>query len=131
VFREHGRLLLNTRALRTHHQQQGGGQRRRGSEWGEGGVAEQGLGSNRDKSIAYVSNPRREENNPESRFFVVHFMNPCTFIQRNPRDLPLALAECIPDSMNPGGGNEYRIRDCPRRINSYEKDSCFKSYSYK
>jgi len=27
--------------------------------------------------------------------------------------LPVTLAKWIPDSLNPGGGNEYRIRDCP------------------
>jgi len=26
----------------------------------------------------YVGNPRSEENNPESRFLLTHFMNPCT-----------------------------------------------------
>jgi len=31
------------------------------------------------------------------------------------KGLPVALAKWIPDSLNPGGGNEYRIRDCPRK----------------
>ena len=57
-----------------------------------------------------------KKNNPESRFLFAHFMNPCTSIQRNPRRLPVVLAKWIPDSLNPGGGNEYRIRDCPRRV---------------
>jgi len=38
----------------------------------------------------FVGNPRSEENHPESRFFLAHFMNRCTWIQRNPRGLPLA-----------------------------------------
>ena len=29
-------------------------------------------------SLAYVGNPPIEENNPESRFFLAHFMNACT-----------------------------------------------------
>jgi len=44
---------------------------------------------------AYVGNPRSKEKNPESRFCLAHFMNPCTRIQRNPRGLPVALAKCI------------------------------------
>jgi len=27
---------------------------------------------------AYVGHPRSEENHPESRFLLAHFMNPCT-----------------------------------------------------
>jgi len=44
-------------------------------------------------SVPYVGDPRSEETNPESRLFVAHFVNPCTGIQRNPRGLPVALAE--------------------------------------
>jgi len=34
----------------------------------------------------------------------------------NPSGLPVALAKWIPNSLNPEGGNDYRIRDCPRRV---------------
>jgi len=69
-------------------------------------------------SQPYVGNPRSEEKNSESRFLLAHVLNPCTWIQRNPRGVPVALAEWIPDSLNPGGGNEYRIRDCLRRLST-------------
>jgi len=58
---------------------------------------------------------QRRNQNPESIFLLAQFMNPWTWIQRNPRGLPMALAKWSPGSLNPWGGNEYRIRDCPRR----------------
>jgi len=67
-------------------------------------------------SLTYVGNPLSEENNPESRFCLAKSMNPCTWIQRNPRGLPVALATWIPVFTESRGDNEYRIRDYPRRV---------------
>ena len=41
----------------------------------------------------YVGNLRSEKRNSESRFFLAHLMNPCKWIQRHPRGLPVALAK--------------------------------------
>jgi len=64
-------------------------------------------------SSPYVGNLRSEETNPESRFSFAHFMNPCTWVQSIPRRHQWRSPNESRIHWIQGGGNGYRIRDCP------------------
>ena len=64
---------------------------------------------------AYVGNPRSEEKNLNLDFLRAHFMNPCTVNLKESKGFTSGARKGSPDSLNPGGGNESQIRDCPRR----------------
>jgi len=69
---------------------------------------------------------KRKKN--ESRFFLVHFMNPCTCIQgayrwRSPNESRIQGIQ--------GVGNEYIIRDCPRRVVSQTGGRHLRGYKLK